>query len=291
MKNVIFFCNWGCNSEKLLNTYKLFTPNNCGEWNNIKGTTELQKADIVVFLEDIPNNFNLNNLNNKKIICFPREPLNKKRYELMKSFNKYTYDNIIHVVTYPQFIDKTYDFLKSLNYNKPDKNFSAIISNKGFSPGHRLRKQFLIKLANTYPNICDIYGAGWHNELGISYKGQLGSYHNKNNNNIVTKYDGLINYNYSLCIENCSKKNYFTEKFTDAILCWTIPIYYGCTNISDYFPKDSYYYIDITKPDCITNIIEIINKPITLKNLKALEIARDLILNKYNIWNYIQQEI
>ena len=67
----------------------------------------------------------------------------------------------------------------------------------------------------------------------------------------------------------------------------TIPIYYGCPNISEYFPEDSYYVVNINKEDCIEKIIEIINKPITQKNIDALAKARDLILNKYNIWNII----
>ena len=78
--------------------------------------------------------------------------------------------------------------------------------------------------------------------------------------------------------------NYFSEKFTDTILCYTIPIYYGCPNIEEYFPKDCYYVIDINDVNVFDKIKEIINKPITEKQIKAIHEARDLILNKYNIW-------
>lgn len=40
---------------------------------------------------------------------------------------------------------------------------------------------------------------------------------------------------FSLIIENTSHDNYFTEKITDAIVCKTIPIYWGCTNIEKYY--------------------------------------------------------
>ena len=136
--------------------------------------------------------------------------------------------------------------------------------------------------------MCDIYGKGWKNELGISYKGELGAYHNQTIVNNKTKYDALIDYKYTICIENCSKKNYFTEKITDAFLCWTIPIYFGCPNISDYFPIDSFYIINPNDNNCLENIINIINKPITDKQLNALEESRNLVLNKYNIWNTIE---
>lgn len=59
-----------------------------------------------------------------------------------------------------------------------------------------------------------------------------------------TLHDGLIpndlkdNLFYSqFCIvtENCIQSNYFSEKIIDCLLTKTIPIYFGCPNISDYF--------------------------------------------------------
>ncbi|QGY00289.1 hypothetical protein EI983_03680 [Roseovarius faecimaris] len=49
------------------------------------------------------------------------------------------------------------------------------------------------------------------------------------------KADGLAPYRYSVVIENVTERNYFTEKLVDAILCDTVPIYWGCPNISDFF--------------------------------------------------------
>jgi hypothetical protein len=52
------------------------------------------------------------------------------------------------------------------------------------------------------------------------------------------KIDSFRPYQYSVCIENSSHENYFTEKITDCILNKTIPIYYGCSNIDDFYnPK------------------------------------------------------
>ena len=49
------------------------------------------------------------------------------------------------------------------------------------------------------------------------------------------KSDGLAPYRYSVVIENVRERHYFTEKLIDAILCDTVPIYWGCPNIGDYF--------------------------------------------------------
>jgi hypothetical protein len=40
---------------------------------------------------------------------------------------------------------------------------------------------------------------------------------------------------FSIVIENTREKNYFSEKLMDCIITKTIPIYYGCENIGDYF--------------------------------------------------------
>ena len=61
------------------------------------------------------------------------------------------------------------------------------------------------------------------------------------------------NVQYGVAIENVSHRVYFSEKILDCFLLKTIPIYWGCTNISDYFNKDGvikfgnvYYFIYIT---------------------------------------------
>lgn len=49
---------------------------------------------------------------------------------------------------------------------------------------------------------------------------------------------------FHVCIENQSVKHYFTEKLIDSFLTYTIPIYWGCPNIGDYFNLDGMIIID-----------------------------------------------
>ncbi len=102
-------------------------------------------------------------------------------------------------------------------------------------------------------------------------------------NNTDGKIDALKEFQYSIVIENHQQNNYFSEKFTDAILSWTMPIYFGCPNINCYFPNDCYYTIDINDKNVIENIQNILNKPIEEKHIKAITKARELILNEYNL--------
>lgn len=48
------------------------------------------------------------------------------------------------------------------------------------------------------------------------------------------KIDGLSPYRFSVVIENAKERNYFTEKLVDAVLCQTVPIYWGCPNLADF---------------------------------------------------------
>jgi hypothetical protein len=45
----------------------------------------------------------------------------------------------------------------------------------------------------------------------------------------------FLDYQYSVSIENTRQNNYFTEKLLDCLMTKTIPIYYGCPNISNWF--------------------------------------------------------
>ena len=45
---------------------------------------------------------------------------------------------------------------------------------------------------------------------------------------------------FHIAIENSKNKNYFTEKIIDCFLTKTIPIYWGCSNIEEYFNKDGF---------------------------------------------------
>ena len=43
---------------------------------------------------------------------------------------------------------------------------------------------------------------------------------------------------FNLAVENLREVDYFSEKVLDAFQTFTVPIYFGCPNISDYFNAD-----------------------------------------------------
>lgn len=49
------------------------------------------------------------------------------------------------------------------------------------------------------------------------------------------KKDLHLPFHFSIIVENSQQENYFTEKIIDCFLCKTVPIYWGCPNIGNYF--------------------------------------------------------
>jgi hypothetical protein len=60
---------------------------------------------------------------------------------------------------------------------------------------------------------------------------------------------------FSICVENSSNYGYHTEKIIDAFLSKTVPIYWGCKNIYEFYDKDG---IIICNDE--NEIIEAVNK-------------------------------
>lgn len=118
------------------------------------------------------------------------------------------------------------------NYNSPVKNklVSLIASNKSFAPGHILRHDIIRQLYGMF----DLFGKGY--------------------NPIEKKEPALMPYKFSIVMENSKEDYYFTEKLIDCIRCKTIPIYWGCPSIDNFFCGDS-----ILKFDTISELNNILN--------------------------------
>jgi hypothetical protein len=102
------------------------------------------------------------------------------------------------------------------------------------------------------------------------------------------KWDGLADYRHSVAIENCAHPDYWTEKIADSFLAGTVPFYYGCPNIMDFFPAEALVWIDLANPD---KAIDTMNRTLRAQDyerrLSALEKAKQLVLNEYNMFNMI----
>jgi hypothetical protein len=168
----------------------------------------------------------------------------------------------------PWHIGKTYDQLSQDPFPQKSKNLSVIASTKSFTPGHRQRLAFVEELQRH--DCAEVFGRGMRD--------------------LPEKWDGLADYRYSVAIENCAYPDYWTEKIADCFLAGTVPFYYGCPNIFDYFPADSLVWIDLANPEkAIEKISAVLAKNDYDRRLPALEKAKQLVLNQFNLFHLLAE--
>lgn len=109
-------------------------------------------------------------------------------------------------------------------------------------PGHSLRHSILNK--NQFKS---------NMELDFNYR-------------IDKKHDIFKDSKYSIVIENTQHENYFTEKIVDCLMLKTIPIYWGCPNISHYFNMNSLITFNNKKE--LTDILERLDGDFYNNNIK-----------------------
>jgi hypothetical protein len=109
---------------------------------------------------------------------------------------------------------------------------------------------------------------------------------------IDDKADAVDPWRYHVAIENHVAPHHWTEKLADAYLGWSLPLYYGCPNVSDYFPADSYVPIDIDDPKGTAVLIRrIISNGEYEKRVHAIAEARRLVLDQYNLFAVLSRLI
>lgn len=144
------------------------------------------------------------------------------------------------------------------------KLVSMIASNKKMCDEHLFRQEMIKK----YSPKCDHFGRGY------KY--------------IEKKEDGLKDYCFSIVMENATYPNMFTEKITDCFMTGTIPIYYGISNIGDFFDANGIlilndsFEIETLSFDLYYEKIESVKK--------NLQLSLDLLTSEDYIYkNFIEQ--
>lgn len=172
----------------------------------------------------------------------------------------------------PWYVNRSYEELRTMLPPRKSKSLSWVLGNQMEIPGHFNRLVFLDHLKKQGTLTVDLFGRA--------------------NQYVADKAEGLIPYRYSLAVENSSYADYWTEKIADCFLGWTVPIYYGCTNLEDYFPADAFIRIDINRPDeALARIRDVLGHDRWEKRLPALEEARNLLLDKHQFFPYFSNII
>jgi hypothetical protein len=138
----------------------------------------------------------------------------------------------------------TEELYTSIDMDAKSYSISAMTGWKSDTVGHRLRHQLYFNQASLRQFPITFFRSSVHPQLPEITKNPFIS----SDSGTVTRVDGKIalfnTFQFSIVIENSKEDNYFSEKLMDCILTKTIPIYYGCPNISEYFDTTGWILID-----------------------------------------------
>ncbi len=159
---------------------------------------------------------------------------------------------------------KCYDDFKNAAFEKT-KLLSVISSDKVYTEGHKSRIRFVNALKDHFGDRLDVYGRGI--------------------NDVEDKWEAIADYKYHIALENSSYEDYWTEKLSDCYLAGAFPFYYGCPNISSYFPEGSYRVVNIDQPEqAIAEIENAIRQSQYENSIGELDSAREMVLDQYNLF-------
>lgn len=121
-------------------------------------------------------------------------------------------------------------YMRPLSY-VPEKNkiMSIIVSKNMSSPGTHYQ-HILCQQIIAYNLPIDIYGHG-------SNMYEYGNYSNARLKGMFTDIEPYESYDFHICMDDYISNQYFSDRIINALLCGATPIYFGCSNINDYFPR------------------------------------------------------
>jgi len=278
IKTKVYFPGaYGVSSKKITIWYrKLLSSTN----ETIEIVDDVKECDYVIMQDQTDENLP----EDKQVIFFQKEPDHVKHY----TYDKATlYKSFYHskgegwMIQTP-WLSMSHDELVEMPPPPKRHLISVVDSGRTALPGHHLRLHALNDIIKHVPNI-HLYGH--------ITKGRENTGHFKTCLPERTKEAAFLDYKYAVAIENGRTPCYFSEKIIDPILCWTTPIYWGCSNISKYFPKGSFVEIKGLEKDVGSHVEAIIESKHHEENMDALAEARDLILNKYNLIPTIEKAL
>ena len=238
---------------------------------------------INLYVDNFPLNINKNDFN----ILLLREPNSIINYfnkidivELVKKYKDYfkyiiTFDeNILKLKNSKKLVFGT-TWINQKYWNikhKKKQIISTIIGGKNWIKGHKLRHK-IYYIDNQIKIKKDIY-------LSSNFRGHLiKKHHHKILGN--DKFRAFEKCMFHLCIENTRQLNYFSEKLMDCFMTKTIPVYWGCPNIGEYFDTRGMIILDTDNEYEIISIINrLTEKDFILRKkyiLKNLEIAKKYV--------------
>lgn len=246
--------------------------------------------NATIYLDTNNIEWHLNNNKNYKIL-FIYEPqsilriedsvlVNCEKYDLIITFNDIVVNTCknakLCLIPAATWLKK--EIYLNIDITKKIFKISTLVGFKLLTEGHHFRQlvyynQSLFKT----------------NHPLIVYRSSAGRVLPEENNNPLlgdNKFPLFETFQFSLVIESCSEKNYFTEKLIDCLITKTIPIYYGCPNISDFFDTQGWIILlSISPTERIKELhskLSILNYDYYARYLSTVNANYKICCEKYN---------
>jgi hypothetical protein len=269
-----------CSSIELSLLWNKMTKGNL-KWNNLQ--VSLSESDIIDYYVIINKPLPNVKYDKSKTIVFRMEPdsdIHVKNHWDDWYTNK---DDFLFFCDLNRYRNNTEWHLSS-NYSQlqqpiiKTKLLSSVVSSLYNMVGHKFRIDMLKYIENKNELNIDIYGR--ENLFNFkNYRGSLPS-HNKDS--------GILPYKYTFISENCDRKNYYTEKISDAILGECLCFYWGCSNINDFLDERSFIRLPLDLDKAYNIICNSIKNNEWEKRLPFIKQEKLKILNYYNFFPRIE---
>jgi hypothetical protein len=257
------------------------TPGGTGVWGETRFTLDpVERCDYLIALNHLPSPLTVE-VPPDNIWCIAQEPPVPTNRWIEKGLPHYgrllTQDprlrgpKVMHTHgALPWHVGRGYDQLMREPGPAKTRDLSWITSNLGVLAGHRRRLAFLARLRQAGVPF-DLWGRGF--------------------TPVADKWDGLAPYRYAIAIENHAAADYWTEKVADCFLAGTMPLYFGASNLADYFPAESFVWIDIDDPRSPQFVAEVIASDRAERHRDAVSEARRRVLEEHQLFPFVAKRI
>ena len=184
-----------------------------------------------------------------------------------------TLPNSVKLIGNGSFVDPAPDLEKKFGV-------SIVMTNRNVAPGHPLRHE-IYRRRKEIKIPFDIYRGTWNEFAPKEDTIQMPPWPNKKWK--VKVFDCMFH----LCLEGFKNEYYFSEKLIDCLITKTVPIYWGCTIIDEYFDTRGMIIVD-----SVDEIIQVCNSltPETYYSmLPFVEKNYELGLNHYRYEDILKE--
>ena len=172
------------------------------------------------------------------LLVEPRAIMPGVYYWMEENYNKFryvfTFDSVLLKLENAKLLIYGQITAEYPNENK-GKGISMVASDKDGCAGHRTRQ--------------------W---VATLLKDRIDTYGRFNGGPYCTDREYLAEYKFNVAMENYSDGHYFTEKICNCFASRTVPIYWGCPHIGEYFNMDGIVYCE--RPEDVLTAVDRIRK-------------------------------